>query len=252
MKIALFLLCLVTLFFVACKSTNAVVSPPTSKAAALLQATVQAHGGELYDKAHYAFEFRDKSYIFKNNGDRYYYSVLSERGETTRTDELTNDNFTRTEGLKEIHLSEVDKKRFGASLNSVIYFATLPHKLLDPAVNLEHNGSASIKGQDYEVLGVTFDEEGGGADHDDEYYYWINTSTKLIEFLAYNYSVNGGGVRFRSAYNVRRVAGIVFQAYINYKAPTGTPLSELPGLYENASLTKLSVIETEKVKKLSN
>jgi len=135
-------------------------------------------------------------------------------------------------------------------LNSVIYFATLPHKLNDKAANVAYIGQKKVKNVLYEVIEVTFDKEGGGKDYDDEFYYWINNETNLIDYLAYNYQVGTGGVRFRSAYNKRNIAGITFQDYINYKAPLGTPLSELPSLYERDKLIELSRIETENITKI--
>ena len=134
----------------------------------------------------------------------------------------------------------------------MVYFATLPHKLKDPAVNKSYKGTTTIKGKTYHVLQISFNEEGGGVDHEDIYHYWINTETNYIDYLAYNFIVNGGGVRFRSAYNPRTVDGIRFQDYVNYKAPKGTPLADLPGLLEKGELKQLSLIETEEVKNLGN
>ena len=120
----------------------------------------------------------------------------------------------------------------------------------DKSVNKKHVGKTSIKEKNYDVVQVTFDKEGGGKDHDDQYHYWINDETHLIDYLAYNYTVNKGGVRFRSAYNTRSIDGIIFQDYINYKAPVGTPLINLPKLYEADQLKQLSLIKTENVVKL--
>jgi hypothetical protein len=220
---------------------------PLDKATMLVQETIKAHGGELYDQANYEFVFRDKKYSFKNNGSDYTYTVESTKDGSTTRDVLENGNFSRKVNNQSVTLS--DKKRNSATgaVNSVIYFATLPHKLNDAAVNKKFVEETTIKGKKYDVLKVTFNEEGGGEDHEDEYHYWINQDTKKIDYLAYNYQVNGGGVRFRSAYNVRVVDGITFQDYINYKAEVGTPLKELPALYEKGSLKELSRIETEKV-----
>ena len=68
-----------------------------------------------------------------------------------------------------------------------------------------------------------------------------------MNYMAYSYHTNDGGVRFRSAYNPRTVDGIRFQDYVNWEAPIGTPLEELPKLYENGQLKELSKIETEAV-----
>jgi len=62
--------------------------------------------------------------------------------------------------------------------------------------------------------------------------------------------VNKGGVRFRSAYNRRVIDGIIFQDFINYKAKIGTPLFDLPSLYEKGELEELSRIETKDIQNL--
>jgi len=227
----------------ACKTTSKVGN---SKADQLIDAAIMAHGGDNYETAHYQFVFRNKTYTFKNNHDRYEYTLTTEKeGKSVKT-------ILNNKGLTHIGSSLTEKQRKGtaAAINSVIYFATLPYKLKDKAVNKKYIGLVDIKSKDYEVIEISFDEKGGGADHDDVFYYWINKETSLIDYLAYNYQVNKGGVRFRSAYNTRNIGGIVFQDYINYKAAVGTPLGDLPGLWEQGKLKELSLIETEDIKEL--
>jgi hypothetical protein len=66
----------------------------------------------------------------------------------------------------------------------VIYFATL----------LQTSGRFSqqkfieettIKDKQYDVVGVTFGQDGGGKDFDDEFHYWINKQTHKVDYLAY-------------------------------------------------------------------
>jgi hypothetical protein len=225
--------------------------PKTDKASQILQETIKAHGGDLYEKAHYQFVFRDKTFTFKNNGNNFTYTVESTKDGSTTKDVLKNGVFSRQVDNQSVTLSEKDENSAKGAINSVIYFATLPHKLNDAAVNISFVEETTIKGKKYDVLKVTFNQNGGGEDFEDEYHYWVNQETKKIDYLAYNYQVNGGGVRFRSAYNVRVVDGITFQDYINYKAEVGTPLKDLPALYEQGKLKELSRIKTEKVTHLT-
>lgn len=244
------------LFLFSCSNTAKVESTETpvskerielSKAQEILNEAIAAHGGELYRTAHYSFVFRGNTYQFKNEGSNYEYTKVTVKGDSTITDVLTNGDFKRmVNGIKMTLEDEAIAKGTGA-INSVIYFATLPYKLNDEAVNVSYLDTVRIKNKNYDVLEITFNQEGGGEDHDDQYFYWVNKETKKIDYLAYNYKVNKGGVRFRSAYNKRVVDGITFQDYVNYKAEVGTPLKNLPALYEANELEELSKIETENV-----
>ncbi|WP_027418547.1 DUF6503 family protein [Crocinitomix catalasitica] len=175
-----------------------------------------AHGGDLYNSAAYQFVFRGVQYTFENEGTQYTYSKIDTSNGQLTVDRMTNDSFERTinEALQE--LEEKERFKYQEALNSVIYFATLPHKLIDKAVNKTYVSDIAIKDNNYFVVEVSFDEE-------------------------------GGGVRFRAANNPRVVEGITFQDYVNYGAPVGTPLAELPVLFESDSLKELSLINTEDV-----
>lgn len=246
-KITVLLFLLLPLFYACSPTSKSTTAKPLSKAEQVLAEAIAAHGGKRYATSHYSFVFRKKTYTFKNDQANYSYTVTSTKDGQEIVDRLDNTGLSRMIAGKAVALSEKDQLRYSGGLNSVIYFATLPYKLQDPAVKTAYQGITTIKGKSYEVLEVRFAEENGGRDHDDVFYYWINQESHRIDYLAYNYRVNNGGVRFRSAYNSRVVGGILFQDYINYKAPVGTPLVDLPGLYEKEKLKELSVIATEEV-----
>ena len=224
-----------------------VATTTLSKAEQIINKTILAHGGDLYQTAHYGFTFRDKQYQFKNEGSNYKYTKTYIKDNDTIQDMLTNTTFSRLVNNKEVTLTEKEIVDGSGAINSVIYFAMLPYKLNDPAVNASYIEATSIKNKDYAVIEITFNEAGGGQDFDDQFYYWINKDTNKIDYLAYSYHVNQGGVRFRSAYNGRSIDGITFQDYINYKADVGTALQTLPRLYEADALTRLSEIKTENI-----
>lgn len=219
-----------------------------TKADSIVNESILAHGGDGYDHANYSFVFREGKYSFENNDDQFMYKVesVNDKGHQI-VDVLDNNQLIRYIDGEEKDVFEKDVVKYKNALNSVVYFATLPHKLNDQAVNKSYKGCVFIEGENYDVIEVTFNQEGGGQDHDDEFCYWINSSTKMMDYMAYTYRVNGGGVRFRSAYNRRIVDGIAFQDYINFKADVGTPLANLPMLYEAGKLKELSKIITEKV-----
>lgn len=255
-KSILLLVCMVALFACNSKKKSNTGSPEegevnqASKAELIINQAIAAHVGNLYDTAHYAFVFRDHTYQFKNDGRHYEYTKTSNNADLQTVDVLKNGKFSRTVNGEPIILTEKEIKSGTGAINSVVYFATLPYKLQDKSVNKTYMGETNIKGQSYAIVGVTFEQKGGGEDFDDAYLYWINSNTHKIDYLAYNFHVNKGGVRFRSAYNSRVVDGITFQDYVNYEAEVGTPLIDLAKLYEAGKLKELSKIETEKVSNL--
>ena len=218
-----------------------------SKADSIIKNAIKMHGGELYETANYSFVFREKKYQFKNDGKNFTYSSEAKRNDSIIKDVLTNQKLERFANGKLQVLNEEKNKKYTEALNSVIYFATLPYKLNDASVNKKYIEEIAIKGVFYDTIEITFNQEGGGKDYDDVFYYWINKKTHKIDYLAYSYHVNEGGVRFRESYNRRVVDGITFQDYINYEAPFGTPLKELPKLFEENKLKELSRIDIENI-----
>lgn len=239
------------LFIFACGSEfeQETIHPEQTPIDALMNNVFEAHG----ELGNYSFDFRDNSYTFSyNNANEYTYSKTVITDSTLTVDVLTNDLFERsTNGVPQA-LDQLESDKYSESLNSVIYFTCSPLNLSDPAVNIVLKPDVTIKAQGYDVIEVRFDAEGGGTDHDDVFYYWFNKETHIMDYMAYSYNVNGGGVRFRSAYNSRMVAGMRFQDYVNYGAPVGTPLENLPGLFEQGELDELSRIEAVDVALLLN
>ncbi|OAV45611.1 DUF6503 family protein [Lewinella sp. 4G2] len=238
---------LATVFACSGKPTQPSTMPMATPAKDLLNRALQAHGYAGADKLAYRFTFRGVDYSFNRDLERSLYTRTTYVESDTILDVLTNGRLVRFTNGVPVSLPDTMAAKYGRSVNSVIYFASLPDKLTDAAVNLSLDGNATIKGKEYQLLRIHFDEENGGDDHDDNFLYWINDSTDRVDYLAYDYRVDGGGVRFRSAYNPRVIDGVLFSDYVNYKAPMGTPLNDLPQLYERGELKELSRIELEEV-----
>ncbi len=217
----------------------------------IIKKSIKAHGGKAYDKSHFSYDFRDKSYTFKHNNGSFEYTRTTQQGDSTIVDVTSNDGFKRFVNDIEQNLSEEDAAKYSGSVVSVNYFALLPYKLEDEAVLSENMEETGIEGKEYYTLKVYFQAENGGEDHEDIYYYWINKETNFVDYLAYSFPTDDGlGIRFRSAYNSRTIGKIRFQDYVNFKAPNGTPLEQLPEMLEKNELEKLSVIELKNIKRL--
>lgn len=209
---------------------------------------IETYGGKRYEQAHVSFDFRKRHYTYTRNGGAYTYTRAFTDSTGRVKDKLDNDGFSREINGEIIQLPEERVTAYSNSVNSVIYFAMLPYGLNDAAVQKEYVGETEIAGKGYHVIKVTFSQEGGGPDFEDEYLYWFDNQTYMMDYLAYSYHTEGGGVRFRKAVNPRRVGGILFQDYINYKPKNKeAALTALEDLYKKEELEVLSVIELENI-----
>nr|MBI1231499.1 hypothetical protein [Cytophagales bacterium] len=220
-----------------------------TEAEKIIDKAIAAHGGKAYERAKISFDFRNISYeIFKSPSSFEYSREFSDSTGLVR-DVLNNAGFQRTVNGNPVTLPEDRVKAFSNSVNSVAYFAFLPYGLNDPAVSKTLVGDATLEGKDYHLIKVTFAEEGGGEDFDDEFLYWINKETYRIDYIAYTYHTDGGGVRLRKAINTHEVEGLVFQDYENYKpADKKTPLENMEGLFKAGELELLSEILLEDIR----
>lgn len=240
-KIAL-LFCMLALF--ACKNEE---KPLTADA--IIKKTIEKAGGERYGRANIEFVFRNNTYTSKRDGGLYEFTRTLKDSLGEVKDVLNNRGLKRYREGQEVYISDSLAGLYAESVNSVHYFVQLPYGLGGPAVQKELLGEDSIAGKPYYEIRVTFRQEGGGTDHEDIYMYWIHKDRFTIDYFAYRFYVNDGGIRFRVAVNPREVAGIRFVDYENYKTDDlSIPLQELDDLYLAGDLDKVSQIHNDILK----
>ena len=218
------------------------------KAQHIVDQAITAHGGEAWQQLQFSFDFRKKHYEVQLDQGTCVYESRGEDSIGLVHDVRTNQTFARTINGQSLTLNEEDQRKYSSSLNSVVYFVLLPYPLNDPAVDKEYVGEATVQDEPYHKIRVTFRQEGGGPDFDDEYVYWIHRERHTMDYLAYSFHVNDGGTRFREAYNVRTIQGIHFADYINYESTVEDfVLEDYDQLFEAGKVEELSRIETRNV-----
>ncbi len=215
----------------------------------IVDKAIAAAGGEIIDQSSIHFKFRKNYYrAARNNGTRILERCTDAECLIQKDVILEDGEFVRFRESAPVMTPDSMKNRYLNSVNSVHYFSVLPYGLNDPAVRKTLLDEKVVKGTPYYRIKVTFKQEGGGQDFDDEYLYWIHKENYGVDYLAYKYQVNGGGTRFREAYNMRIVNGVRFVDYNNYEPVERLPpLSSLDSLFENGNLTLLSKINLEEV-----
>jgi hypothetical protein len=224
----------------------------TSRAQNIIDEAIKVHGGKVYEQSQIQFDFRGKRFTSSRAGSEFRLTRSfkdSIEGQWVEIEDvLDNGGFKRYVDGQKIVLSPKKSNSYRQSVNSVHYFNQLPFGLNDAAVIKEYLGEVVIDENSYDKIKVSFSENGGGDDFEDIFLYFINAQSKTLDFLAYEYQVNNGGIRFRKAINRRRINGIVIQDYLNYKAdPNAVSLLQIEKAYGEGKLKLLSKIEKQSV-----
>jgi hypothetical protein len=220
-----------------------------SDADRVIDGSRRAHGAHVIDTATVSFDFRGDRYTASRSNGRFEYArEYHEDGALVR-EVMTNDSIYRLVDARSVQINDQQRRSIESQVNSVIYFALLPYNLGDDAVINRTLGTAEIKGEPYDVIEVTFREEGGGRDWQDRYVYWIHRERRTMDFLAYAFDDDeGGGSRFREAMNPRTVGGVRFQDYRNYTIDTLlVTLDTYPSYLESNDVELVSLIEIDDI-----
>lgn len=220
---------------------------PENPAKTLIEQAVAAHGGDAYQNKRISFDFRQYHLVLEQSDGKFRYErTYTDSSGTPVREVLTNESFARSLSGKPQQLDTAQAGKYSRAVNSVAYFALLPFKLIDPAVQSDVVGESQIDGQLYDKVRVQFGAEGGGKDHGDVFFYWFNRVTHTMDYLAYS----EGGPRFRKAVNPQTVGGIRFQDYINYQGENQdtTSVVTYDRRYEARQLPVLSTIEQKNIR----
>lgn len=218
----------------------------------IVDQSIAASGGDLYKSSTIHFRFRDRTYSSEPSGNQKSLKRLFANDTIRILDIKAPADFKRFVNDSLVSLSDSLTNVYSNSVNSVHYFAYLPFGLNDKAVRKELIGEITIKNKDYYKVKVTFDQEGGGEDFEDIYVYWFNKETFKPDYLAYEFHIDGGGIRFREAYNERYVNGIRFVDYNNYSPVKGRAVVNCDSLFIKQELKLLSKIALEEIRVIPN
>ena len=202
-------------------------------ALALLERARAAHGSAALDRAEVRFSFRGTPFVLRRDGGafRYARTVADSLGRTVE-EVVDNDGARRLVGGAEVALDSAEAAALATAVNSVAYFALLPAPFADPAVRATALGPGAVGGEWFDRVGVAFARDGGGADWDDRYVYWLRPDGR-VAYYAYSYEPDPAdtsraetGTRFRELVAERRVGGVLFQDWRNLTADSVGALAD--------------------------
>ncbi|PHR45418.1 MAG: deoxyribose-phosphate aldolase [Fluviicola sp.] len=249
MRLLLLFILFIALLLVSCENTEKEVrkGEKSLNASEIIDRSYKFYNVERLQEKDISFRFRihDYSFLREENGIARHRKTVDTNSIEIK-DVWKNGEVQRFLDDSLVVITKKQEKAYRNSINSVFYFAFLPKGLTDPAVNTELVEEVNIKGRDYYKVRVTFDEEGGGEDHNDIFLYWFDKEDFSMDYVAYQYFTEAGGIRFREAINSRQIEGITFQDYVNYKPETkDLKLEHSDQAFENDELIEVSRIELE-------
>lgn len=232
---------------ISCKQ-NAAPEIEAPNANNIVNEAIKIAGGDSIASATIQFKFRDKMYKAVRDGGAFSLSRSFTDSIGAVRDELSNAGFTRFVNNEMVTISDSIANLYSNAVNSVHYFSILPVGLNDGAVYKTYLDTVTLNEKSYHKIKVTFNEENGGEDFDDVFVYWFSTEDYKLDYLAYQYHVNGGGIRFREAFNERYINGARIVDYNNYKPETiAIDIETIDELFKIGKLQLLSKIELENV-----
>lgn len=226
-------------------AATAAAAPP------IVERAIAHHGGELYERAEIAFDVCSKSGCYdvrtRTDGGLFDHAVAGRVGEHRREVRWSNDRLEVRHDGEPVAVAPGDERVYRDWAMARIYFALLPYRLADPSVRHEDRGLVDWRGRKLHQVKVTF-EPGTSTAADDEYLYWFDPETGRVEYFAYSYSGNPGGLRFRRATHHRRIGGILFfdQENLGVEGP-GLSVDLIDADYVDEKMRPVSTVELKNV-----
>lgn len=179
----------------------------------IVDRSIQFHGGQRYSHSETSLQVCSRSGCFwvsaRIDGGLYELEAAGEVRGVKRRVRATNDSLR---WWKDGALVPTDRERQRALRDWVmarVYYCFLPFRLNDESVFKENLGIEVWGGRPLHKVKVTF-AAGSSSDANDEYLFWFDPESGRVEQFAYSFSGSPGGLRFRRAFNYRRVGGILF------------------------------------------
>ena len=217
----------------------------------IVDKAIEAHGSLMLNNARVEFDYRGKHFIATRDNGVFSYERVYTDSTGDVHEVLNNEEVFKKVNGERVELTEKKRYSIEETLNSVVYFGLLPYFLNDLAVQKRYVGTAQVEGEPYHKIEITFAQEQGGPDYEDQFIYWFHQETYTLDYLAYAFLINDGGTRLRKAYNIRDIEGVRIADFYNYASDIltqpGDPIETYDQLLEEGNIRLLSEIKLENV-----
>lgn len=232
------------------RERSAVTAPPKVQRLDIVDRSIRFHGGERYAHSHTSLKVCSRSGCYRVSaridGGLYELEVIGEVRGRQRRVRATNDGVRAWEDGALVSVASERERALRDWVMARVYFCFLPFRLNDASVFKQDLGIETWQGRALHRVKVTF-VPGSSSGADDEYVFWFDPLSGRVEQFAYSFSGDPGGLRFRRAFNYRRVGEILFFDQENWgvDAP-GLSVDDVDAEFVQ-SLARISTVELEDV-----
>lgn len=215
---------LALLLAVAGSQTASALEPPKARRLEIVDRAIEFHGGEVYTRSATSLRLCSASGCFdveaKVEGGTFDHVVSGSSRGVARKVRIDNDTVEVWENGEPIAVELERRQAYRDWVMARVYFCFLPFRLNDDSVYKRDLGLEEWNGRRLHKVEVTFEPD-SSTDAGDQYLYWFDPDTGRLEQFAYSFTGNPGGLRFRRAFNYRRISGILFFDQENWGAEGG-------------------------------
>ena len=217
----------------------------------IVDRAIEHHGGEIYRSNSATLDVCSKSGCFhletRAYRDGFHYTVSGRSRDAELEVASSGEGLTVSKDGKPLVLGPGDDQRYRDWAMARIYFCFLPYRLNDPGVHKKDLGLVDWDGRRLHRVKVTFEPE-SSTDATDQYIYWFDPESARLEYFAYSYDDNGGGLRFRRTVNHRRVGGVLFfdQENFGVEGP-GLSVDAIDPAYVREKMRHISTVRLKEI-----
>lgn len=186
---------------------------PVQEHLEVVDQSIDFHGGKKFQQSFTELEMCSKSGCYelgsRIDGGLFELEVEGPATGHRRRVRITNDTAELWQDGIPVELNVADSRSIRSWAMARIYFVFLPFRLNDESVFKQDQGTEVWGQRLLRKVKVSF-VSGSSSGADDEFLFWFDPDSDRLEQFAYSFAGDPGGLRFRRAFNFRRVGGILF------------------------------------------